>query len=138
MAGALMFWSATRMIERFWQITGDDMLGLPPMKEKIGPCRLNPFIEAVPVTPIMDTQLDELAIKHVLIPLKSKLLRLLEKKVVEKKRENWYEIFLASFIILHNSEVILGQVMDFSRRYGISVRPVECRLLPSSRAHVIP
>ena len=71
----------------------------------------------------MDTQLDELAMKHVLIPLKSKLLRLLEKKVVEKKRESWYEIFLASFVILHNSEVILGQVMDFSRRYGISVRP---------------
>ncbi|RYP44897.1 hypothetical protein DL768_008692 [Monosporascus sp. mg162] len=122
-AGALMLWSATRMIERFWLITGDDMLGLPPMKQSIGPCRLNPYIGAVPVTPIMDTQLDEIAIKHVLIPLKSKLLRLLKEKVLEKKKENWYEIFIASFIILHNSEVILGHVMDYSRRFGISFAP---------------
>lgn len=116
-----MLWSATRMIERFWLITGDDMLGLPPMKQSIGPCRLNPYIEAVPVTPIMDTQLDEIAIKHVLVPLKSKLLRLLKAKFLEKKRENWYETFLVSFIILHSSEVVIGQVMDYSRRYGISV-----------------
>ncbi|RYO97406.1 hypothetical protein DL765_011250 [Monosporascus sp. GIB2] len=122
-AGALMLWSATRMIERSWLITGADMLGLPPMKQSIGPCRLNPYIEAVPVTPIMDTQLDEIAIKHVLIPLKSKLLRLLKEKVLEKKKENWYEIFIASFIILHNSEVILGHVMDYSRRFGISFAP---------------
>src|SRR4051812_2071355 len=102
------------MIERFWLITGDDMLGLPPMTERIGPCRYNPYIKAVPVTPIMDTQLDELAIKHVLIPLKLKLLGLLNEKILEKKRENWYEIFLATIIILHNSEIVLGQVMDFS------------------------
>jgi hypothetical protein len=109
------------MIERFWLITGDDKLGMPPMKANIGPCRMNPYLEAVPVTPVMDTQLDEVAIKCVLVPLKSRLLRLLKAKVLEKKKENWYEIFLASFIILHNSEVILGQVMDYSRRYGISV-----------------
>ncbi|KAK7414948.1 hypothetical protein QQX98_006273 [Neonectria punicea] len=120
-ADALMLWSATRMIERFWLITGDDMLGLPPMKQSIGPCRFNPYIDAaVPVTPIMDTQLDEIAIKDVLVPLKARLLTLLKKKVLEKKKENWYEIFLAIFIILHNSEIVLGQVMDYSRRYGIS------------------
>jgi len=118
-ACALMFWSATRMIERSWLITGDYRLGLPPMKQSIGPCRLNPHIEAVPVTPIMDTQLDEIAIKHVLVPLKSKLLGLLKKKILEKKKENWYEIFLATFITLHNSEMIIGHVKDYSRRYGI-------------------
>lgn len=109
------------MIERVWLITGRDTLGLPPMKHSIGPCRYNPFIEAIPVTPIMDTQLDEIALKHVLIPLKSKVLHLLKDKVLEKKKENWYEIFLASFIVLHSSEVVLGQVMDYSRRYGITV-----------------
>ncbi|KAI0384781.1 hypothetical protein F5Y04DRAFT_221149 [Hypomontagnella monticulosa] len=122
-AGALMFWSATRMTERFWLITGSDLLGQPPMKEAIGPCRYNPHIKAVPVTPIMDTQLDEISIKHVLIPLKSKLLHLLKKKVLEKDKQNWYEIFLTSFIFLHSLEVVLGQVMDYSRRYGISFSP---------------
>lgn len=122
-AGALMFWSATRMIERFWLITGDDLLGHPPMKQSIGPCRFNPHIEAVPVTPIMDTQLDEISIKYVLLPLKRKLLGLLKAKVLEKRKQNWYEIFLTSFILLHSSEVVLGQVMDYSRRYGISFAP---------------
>jgi hypothetical protein len=56
----------------------------------------------------MDTQLDETAIKHVLIPLISKVPRLLKDKVLVKKKKDWYEIFLASFIILHNSEVVLG------------------------------
>ncbi|KAJ8130638.1 hypothetical protein O1611_g2985 [Lasiodiplodia mahajangana] len=122
-AGALMLWSATRMIERFWLVTGNDLLGLPPMKQNIGPCRYNPYVKAVPVTPVMDTQLDEITIRHVLIPLKSKVMCLLKNKMLEKKKKNWYEIFLATFIILHNSEVVLSQVMDYSRRYGISFAP---------------
>lgn len=116
-----MLWSATRMIERFWLITGPDTLGLSPMTGNIGPCRFNPLVEAIPVTPIMDTQLDEIAIKHVLIPLKNKVLRLFKEKVLGKKKNNWYEVFLASFIILHSSEIVLNQVMDYSKRYGISV-----------------
>ncbi|KAH8655777.1 hypothetical protein BX600DRAFT_470302 [Xylariales sp. PMI_506] len=122
-AGALMFWSAARMTERTWLITGDDMLGFPPMTAKIGPCRFNPHIEAIPVTPIMDTQLDEISIKHVLIPLKVKILRMLNEKILEKDKKNWYEIFLVAFIVLHSTEVILGQIMDYSRRYGISFAP---------------
>ncbi|EHK99903.1 hypothetical protein M7I_4230 [Glarea lozoyensis 74030] len=35
----------------------------------------------------MDTQLDELAIEHVLIPLKTKLLRILKARVLSKKKE---------------------------------------------------
>lgn len=116
-----MFWSATCMIGRFWLITGDNMLGLEPMTERIGPRRFNPYVKAVPVTSIMDTQLDEITIKHVLKPLKEKLLDLLDKTVFEKKGENWYETCLATFIILHNSEVIISQVVDDSSRYGISV-----------------
>ena len=91
------------------------------MEQNIGPCRRNPFLEAVPVTPIMDTQLDELAIKEVLLPLKARLLRLLDEKVLAKKKECWYEIYLASFVILHNAEQVLDQVADFARRYGVRV-----------------
>ncbi|KAJ5611890.1 hypothetical protein N7528_008995 [Penicillium herquei] len=122
-AAALIFWSATRMIERFWLICGDDRLGMPPMKHNIGPCRWNPLVEAIPVTPVMDTQLDELAIGHVLIPLKNNLLRLLKAKIYAKKRENWYEIYLACFIVLHNSERVLSHIMDFSRRFGVNPSP---------------
>lgn len=91
------------------------------MKENIGPCRRNHFVDSVPVTPVMDTQLDELAITEVLVPLKAKLLRLLKARVLAKKKEHWYEIYLASFIILHNAERVLDHVVDFGRRFGVSV-----------------
>jgi len=122
-AAALMFWSATRMIERWWLICGRDTLGLPPMEHNIGPIRRNPFVDAIPATPVMDTQLDELAIRDVLIPLKVNLLRILKAKVLAKKKENWYEIYLASFIMLHNSERVLDHVVDFSRRFGVNPEP---------------
>ncbi|MCJ1327893.1 hypothetical protein MMC10_004568 [Thelotrema lepadinum] len=122
-AAALMFWSATRMIERFWLICGADMLGMAPMERNIGPCRHNHHIDAIPVTPIMDTQLDEIAIRDVLIPLKTRLLRILKAKVLAKKKEYWYEICLATFIILHNSERVLDHVVDFARRFGVSPKP---------------
>jgi hypothetical protein len=116
-----MFWSATRMIERWWLICGPDTLGVPPMEGNIGPCRGNPRVNAIPVTPVMDTQLDELTIRDVLIPLKVNLLRLLKAKVLAKKKEYWYEIYLASFVILHNAERVLDHIMDFSRRFGVMV-----------------
>ena len=109
------------MIERFWLICGADMLGMAPMERNIGPCRHNHHIDAIPVTPIMDTQLDEIAIRDVLIPLKTRLLRILKAKVLAKKKEYWYEICLATFIILHNSERVLDHVVDFARRFGVSV-----------------
>lgn len=69
----------------------------------------------------MDTQLDELAIREVLVLLSAKLLQLLQRKVLARKKEKWYEIYLACFVILHNSERILDHVVDFSRRFGVNV-----------------
>jgi transposase InsO family protein len=116
-----MFWSVMRMIERWWLICGLDMLGMPPMEQNVGPCRRNPFIKAAPVTPFMDTQLDEMTIRDVLVPLKNKLMRLLRERMLARKREDWYEIYLVSFIILHNSERVLSHIMNFARRFGVNV-----------------
>lgn len=109
------------MIERFWLICGEDTLGLPTMKENLGFCHRSLFYDAVPVTPIMDTQLDELTIKAVLVPLKVKLLRLLKAKVLAKKKEDWYEIYLACFIILNNSERVNEHILDYYQRFGVEV-----------------
>lgn len=116
-----MFWSATRMIERFWFICGTDLLGVSPMEHDIGPCRRHPSVAAITVTPVMDTQLDELAIGGLLVPLAAKLLRQLKERTLAKKKEYWYEIYLATFVVLHNSEQILDHVVDYARRFCISV-----------------
>jgi hypothetical protein len=123
---ALLLWSATRMIERTWLICGDDLLGFEPMTGKIGPCRFNPYQHAIPVTPVMDTQLDELIIGGILIPLKNKLLGLMKERALSKKREDWYELYLASFITLHNAEQVLDHMADYAKRFGMTVSFINC------------
>lgn len=118
---ALEFWAATRTIERFFYICGDDLLGMDAMCADIGPCRRNPLADSVPVTPIMDTQVDELAINVLLVPLKTRLLQLLKCRILAKKREYWYEIYLASFVVLHNVERVADHIADYARRFGLTV-----------------
>ncbi|KAK3071574.1 hypothetical protein LTR53_008382 [Teratosphaeriaceae sp. CCFEE 6253] len=123
LATALQFWAATRMIERTWLICGDDLLDMDPMKESVGPCKRNPFVTAIPATPRMDTQLDQLAIGGILIPLERRLLGMLKHKALGKKRADWYEIYLASFIILNNTERVLHDVVDFTQGCGLTSMP---------------
>lgn len=62
----------------------------------------NPWNGMIPVTPIMDTQLDEIAIKGSPLSLKDRFLRELKGKVHQKQREDWFEIYLTVFIIMCN------------------------------------
>ena len=112
----MKFWSATRLTERTWRICGDNALGLEPITE-LG----NPWFDTIPVTPIMDTQLDELAIKGILLPLREKVLNELKAKIDQNKRENWFEIYLAVFILMCNVEWILADVIDYTARHGMIV-----------------
>lgn len=111
------------MIERTWLICGDDLLGIAPMTQNIGPCRWNQFIPggAVPTTPWMDTQLDELTIRALLEPFRNQFLKLLQDRVRAKKKEFWYEIFLASFVVLNSAEHVFKHVDDFAKRFGLTV-----------------
>ncbi|KAK3990770.1 hypothetical protein QBC44DRAFT_238353, partial [Cladorrhinum sp. PSN332] len=138
-AAALQFWSATRMIERFWLICDvgqQNILGVPPMRENIGPCRRNPRVDAIPVTPAMDTQLDEIVIRHVLTPLSKAILRKLKAQVLAKKKENWHAIYLVSFILLHNVEQVLAHIIDFSRRFSLNPGPRSNHGSPVSYAYL--
>lgn len=121
MSTALTFWSATRLIERTWLICGEDLLGLPPMEDNLGPCLQNRSMDAIPATPHMDTQLDELVIGAILIPIGKKFLRLLKERTLARKKEHWYEIYLATFIVLSSFEQILVDVVDFTERLGMIV-----------------
>lgn len=113
---ALELWSASRVIEKTWRICGRDKLGLEASMDPA-----NPWNGIIPVTPIMDTQLDQIVIQDVLVPLRSGLLQELQKKIDERRRENWFEIFLTIFILLNNTEFILAHSRRFSRRYGMGV-----------------
>jgi hypothetical protein len=113
---ALNLWGATRLTEIPWRICGENLLGLKPPSQPG-----NPWNGIVPVTPIMDTQLDELVIRCQLNPHKERFLQEFEELIMQNKRENWLEIYLGMFVVLCNVEWILKDVMDYTSRHSIKV-----------------
>ncbi|KAI2610785.1 uncharacterized protein GGS25DRAFT_519082 [Hypoxylon fragiforme] len=110
----LKFWVATRFIEKPWRICS---AGLPGFYPSIEPSC--PFSGIIPVTPIMDTQIDDMAIKALLDPLGKRILAELNRKILEKTKENWWEIYLATFIIMNNFEFVFNDVRDYTSRHGL-------------------
>ncbi|KAI4859665.1 hypothetical protein F4820DRAFT_453678 [Hypoxylon rubiginosum] len=110
----LTFWVATRFIEKPWRICYGTLPGFEPPYEAT--C---PYNGIIPVTPIMDTQIDDLAIRTFLDPLGKRILKELNRKIHEKKRENWFDIYLATFIIMNNFEFVFTDVLDYTSRHGL-------------------
>ncbi|KAI1439981.1 hypothetical protein F5Y02DRAFT_32815 [Annulohypoxylon stygium] len=118
----LMYWVATRFIEKPWRIC-DNLPGFEPPYDPLKPNDRDgvrcPFNGIIPVTPIMDTQIDDIAIRSILSPLESKILNILDQKIHEKKRKNWFEIYLATFILMNNFEFVFTDVIDYTSRHGL-------------------
>ena len=119
---ALELWVTNRMIERTWRLCGDDTLGLEPVSDKT-----SSWVDTVPVTPLMDQQLDQIVIQWLLKPMRKSILTNL-KRLIEKAKENWFEIYLTIFVLLHNSEVQLAHARQFAQRYGMSVSDDACNV----------
>ncbi|KAI1106393.1 hypothetical protein F4804DRAFT_340550 [Jackrogersella minutella] len=122
-SNCLMFWVATRCIEKPWRICSDNLPDFEPPYDPLDPEDRDgvrcPFNGIIPVTPIMDTQIDDIAIKYILGPLERKILDELDSKIHEMKRENWFEIYLATFIIMNNFEFVFSDVVDYTSRHGL-------------------
>ncbi|OTB09303.1 hypothetical protein M426DRAFT_77483 [Hypoxylon sp. CI-4A] len=100
---ALETWVSARLIETQWHVyAGGVEIGLEP-KDEPG----HPWHNITPVTPIMDSQLDDIVIRDLLVPHTHFFLRRLKAKIDEQKRENWLEIYFAMFIMMSNVGWIL-------------------------------
>ena len=73
----------------------------------------------------MDTQLDEIVIRGLLLPTSARLLRLLDEKIKVRKREDWFEIFVAIFIVMSSVEFIMADVVDYTARHGMEVSGIQ-------------
>lgn len=112
----LRLWAGSRLTELPWTICGEHTLGQSPVEEL--DC---PRSGTIPIPPIMDTQMDHLVIKMVMNPLRQRILSQLHSKILEKRRENWYEIYLAMFVIMSNMERQFAQVLYIFDWYGMEV-----------------
>lgn len=118
---ALRLWSTNRLIERTWRLSGPEKLGMTPVADES-----NPWCGIVPVTPIMDQQLDQIVIRRILVPMKEELLKHLTNAIHDDRdsKNRWIEIFLTTFVLLNNCEIQLHQERQFAKRYGMTVRPI--------------
>lgn len=115
--GALHLLAVNRMIEYDWRINGSETLGHSPNFEP--GC---PWFGKVPVTPMMDTQLDQIIINDFLNPLRRKVLEELQQKMYSAAKESFYEIFLAVFILATNTQLLLRHSRNNAARYRAKSR----------------
>lgn len=114
---ALKLWVTSRLIEVPWRICGQDTLNMNVCLDMD-----SPYYGRIPVTPIMDFQIDNIAIYYFLMPLKAKILKDLQKKILANRKEDWLEIHLTMFILLNNVERQTKHDGWFARRYAMKVR----------------
>lgn len=117
MLKALKLLAVNRMIELDWVISGTETMGQSPVSDPD-----SPWHGKVPITPVMDTQLDQIVIQEFLNPLRTELLRHLQKKMYSKEKGNWFEIFLVTFILCLNTEWLLRHSRMNAKRYGARQR----------------
>ncbi|KAH7202346.1 hypothetical protein DER44DRAFT_900869 [Fusarium oxysporum] len=114
---SLRLWAGIRLTELPWMICGQHTLGQIPVQDL--EC---PRSGTIPIPPIMDTQMDHLVIKNIMTPLRQRILAGLQAKIMETKRENWYEIYLTTFVLLSNMERQFAQVLYIIDWYGMESR----------------
>ena len=113
---ALKLWVGSRLIEQPWRVCGNDTFGMNVCLD-MG----SPYYGRIPVTPIMDFQLDNITIHYLLMPWKSRILKELQKKILGNRKEDWLEVHLTMFILLNNVERQIKHDNWFARRYSLPV-----------------
>lgn len=104
------------MVERVWTIYGYETLGMQRIEEEN-----HPWKDKVPITPTMSIHLDQVVIQTILIPIKTKLLKDLQAKIdasCEDRRDNWFDVFLATFLLSNNTERLLSHSRTFARKFA--------------------
>ncbi|KAI9805762.1 MAG: hypothetical protein M1833_005255 [Piccolia ochrophora] len=116
-ASVLRFWVAARLIETPWKITGEEKLGMSPDTTKS-----SPYFGVVPVTPIMDFQIDNIVIHGQLNELLKRVRRGLIEKSLAGKKEDWFDIQLTMFVLLNHADMVMGHDVEFAKRNNLPER----------------
>jgi len=105
----IKFWVAGRLIEDPWSIRGDETLGM-----KLDRSPASPFSERIPVTPIMDFQIDNIVIYDYLRHMLDDIRKAMKAKIMPIKKEDWFEIHLATFILLNHVDLTMKHDVEFA------------------------
>jgi len=114
---ALKLCVGCRFIEEPWSIIGSETLGMA-----LEPNPNCPYHERIPVPPIVDLQIDLIVINVLLQPEMKKILEMLKKKLKKDPWTDWFEIYLANFILLHNVELTMAHDAWFVKRNNLKTK----------------
>ncbi|EPS36610.1 hypothetical protein H072_9850 [Dactylellina haptotyla CBS 200.50] len=104
----LRLWVACRFIEGGWRCCGNDNVDADKAAHPYRPAdRLSP-------PPFIDYELASISMQDILEPLRKSVLKQLQDLIQANKASNWFVVFLATFIVLHN----FGLGVAFQRRFA--------------------
>ena len=83
-----------------------------------------PYEGKIPVSPVMDSQFDQIIIQSILNPLRTQVHRMLDVKISRAKREDWFETYLGVFLQLNNIEIATAHDHEFATFHGHVVEPL--------------
>ena len=116
---------AARFIEDPWHLRDPELLSMAP-----DPDPSSPF-HRVPLTPIMDLQLDNLVIHNFLQPILKRITKRLDtlrQRVKTHGRQDWLETQLGFFILMNSLELAIAHDIDWACKRGVKVCPRKWRL----------
>jgi len=105
----IKFWVAGRLIEEPWSIRGDEKLGMKP-----DPLPASPFSKRIPVTPIMDFQIDNIVIYDYLRHMLDDIRKAMKARIMPIKKEDWFDIHLATFILLNHVDLTMKHDVEYA------------------------
>jgi len=124
---ALDLWAGSRMCAFDRSLAGEETLG----QRKIGD-HSSPLFDQVPIPPMLDIQCDT-AIINWMRKLANTLMKNLWKRVERKNHDDWFEMFLAIFIMVNNVEYVFGVAKELAYQYVLNA---VSRVLPELHANV--
>jgi hypothetical protein len=104
---ALEIWVGSKLCATEKSLTGVEILGMTIVQE---PGQL--LDRLIPAPPKIDHQLDSMVIEW-MCETASKLMSYLARKLIAKKRRDWFEVYLTIFVLLNNIEYVYGMQKEF-------------------------
>ena len=110
-------WVAIRMESQSERICGEETLGMQPqfLDEEVD------TFGTVSIPPIMSAQIELLTTTRILIPMRTSILRRLQRLIQANKLKNWFPTYLSVFILLHSCSILTRDENRAAKKYGLEV-----------------
>ena len=111
---ALDLWAGSWMCAFDRSLEGEETLGQAKICDPT-----SPLFDQVPIPLMLDVQCDTVTINW-MQKLASTLMKLLWTRVAKKNHDDWFEMFLTVFIMVHNLERVYGVAKELAHQYMLN------------------